>query len=92
MRWETRLVRLERRHLANPGLFQRWMDMLTGRYAAAVAYPDDGTEDRARRALAPDGHASLRETAGRYARTGSPATLSDLFRLVRAEEGSDAQA
>lgn len=88
MSLETRLVRLARRNAGSTGLARQWLGMLTRLSAAVLADPGDGA---AARALEPADHAALRETAERYAGTGAPATIGDLFRLARADGGDDAR-
>jgi hypothetical protein len=81
---ETRVISSEqRRRAGNPGLYRQRLDMLTRLSAAVVADPGAG---RAPRTRTPADHTGREETATRSAKTGSPATIGDRFRLVREGE------
>lgn len=89
MRLTTRIATLEREKSGNPALVQQWVAMLTRLYASIAA--TDGMESgreagSSTRPINPD---AIRKEAERYAATGSPATISDLFRLVREAEGEE---
>jgi len=89
MRLNTRIATLERQTSDAPALVKQWVDMLTRLYTSIAATDaiDSGSEaGSSPRPINPDG---IRKEAERYAATGSPATISDLFRLVREAEGEE---
>ncbi len=89
MRLNTRIATLERQQSGAPALVHQWVDMLT-RLATSIAATDameSGNE--AGSSTLPINPDAIRKEAERYAATGSPATLSDLFRLVREAAGEE---
>jgi hypothetical protein len=88
MRLTARLATLERHKAGTPALVKQWVDMLT-RLSASIAESDAAhTDDDATSPTMLD-PAGIREEAERHAATGSPATISDLFRLVREAKGEE---
>jgi hypothetical protein len=83
MRLNTRIAMLERQQSAAPALVHQWVDMLTRLYTsiAATDAMDGGSEDGS--STFPVNPDTIKAEAERYAATGAPATISDLFRLVR---------
>jgi len=89
MRLNTRIATLERQQSGNPALVQQWVEMLTRLYSSIAASDavESGSEaGSSPRPINPD---AIRKEAERYAATGAPATISDLFRLVREAEGEE---
>lgn len=86
MRLTARLAALERHTAGTPALMRQWVDMLTRLYTSIAESDAADTDDDAisPKVLDPAG---IREEAERHAATGSPATISDLFRLVREAQG-----
>ncbi len=63
------------------------MDMLTALSTATMGYDAPYPDDVAPAPTMPHVDDAIRQEAERYAATGSPATISDLFRLVREANG-----
>lgn len=89
MRLTARIATLERQQSGAPALVYQWVDMLT-RLSTSIAATDAMESDReagsSTRPINPD---AIRAEAERYAATGAPATIGDLFRLVREAEGGE---
>ncbi len=89
MRLNMRIATLEQQTSGTPALVHQWVDMLT-RLSTSIVAPDareSGSEaGSSPRPINPD---AIRAEAERYAATGAPATISDLFRMVREAEGEE---
>jgi len=89
MRLNTRIATLERQTSGTPALVHQWVDMLT-RLSTSIAATDAMDCGReAGSSTLPINPDAIRAEAERYAATGAPATISDLFRLVREAEGEE---
>jgi len=89
MRLTARIATLERQTFGTSAVVKQWVDMLTrlSTSIAATDAMDSGNEaGSSTLPINPDG---IRKEAERYAATGSRATISDLFRLVREAEGEE---
>ncbi len=89
MRLTARLAMLERQTSGAPALVHQWVDMLTRLYTsiAATDARESGSEaGSSARPINPD---AIKAEAERYAATSAPATISDLFRLVREADGEE---
>jgi len=79
MRLNTRLNRLEREVSGDPAQVRAWEAFLT----ALIAFGQE------REGVTPEMAAQIRAEARYYAGRGIPATISDLFRLVREAKGEE---
>ena len=89
MRLTTRIATLERQKSGNPALVQQWVAMLTRLYASIAKSDAAQRDDQGLSPPVPINPDGIRQEAERYAARGSPATIGDLFRLVREAEGED---
>lgn len=90
MRLTARLATLERQKSGAPALVKQWVDMLTALSTATMRYDAPYPDDVAPSPPIPHvDDDAIRREAERYAATGSPATISDLFRLVRDAKGAE---
>jgi len=89
MRLTTRIATLERQKSGNPALVQQWVAMLTRLYASIAATDATESGNETGSSTLPINPDAIRKEAERYAATGSAATISDLFRLVREAEGEE---
>ncbi len=89
MRLTARITTLERQKSGTLALVQQWVGMLSLLYTS-IAQSDAAQRDDQGLSppmpITPDG---IRREAERYAATGSPATIGDLFRLVREADGEE---
>ncbi len=79
MRLNTRLNRLEREVSGDPALEGQWIAFMT----ALIAFGQGRTD------VTPEMAAQIRVEGRYYAGRGIPATISDLFRLVREAKGEE---
>jgi len=89
MRLNMRIATLEQQTSGAPALVQQWVAMLTRLYTSITESDATHADDQAISPPMPSNPDGIRKEAERYAATGAPATISDLFRLVREAKGEE---
>jgi len=84
-----RIATLERQKSGNPALVKQWVAMLTLLYASIATSDAAQRDDQCQSPPVPNNPDGISQEAERYAATGAPATISDLFRLVREAKGGE---